>query len=135
MDVIAKARELGKEIQADERYVAYMEAKNKSDNDEKLQEMINQFNLLRMNLSTEINKGADADENKKADLDKQIRDLYANIMSNEHMAAYAAAKEELDDVIKKVSTIIMMSANGEDPETCDVEHSCGGNCSSCGGCH
>ena len=135
MDIITKARELGKEIQADERYVAYMAAKNKSDNDSALQEMINEFNLLRMNLSTEINKGADADEDKKADLDKQIRDLYAKIMSNENMTAYAAAKEELDEAIRKVSTIIMMSAEGADPETCDVEHSCGGNCSSCGGCH
>lgn len=135
MDVITKARELGKEIQADERYVAYMAAKTKSDADSALQETINEFNLKRMDLSNEINKGKDANEERKADLDREIRDIYAKIMTNENMAAYAAAKEELDALISQVSTLIMMSANGEDPETCDVEHSCGGNCSSCGGCH
>lgn len=135
MDIIEKAREFGKELQKNEKYLAYIDAKSKCDSDEKLQGLINEFNLLRMNLSNEINKGADADETKKADLDKQIRELYADIMASETMSSYEATKEEFDEVVRKINMIIMMSAEGADPDTCDVDHSCGGNCSSCGGCH
>lgn len=135
MDVITKARELGKEIQADERYKAYVAAKAKSDADEGLQELINKFNLKRMDLSNEINKGEEADEERKSALDKEIREVYADIMSSDNMMAYAAAKEQLDALISQVSTLIMMCANGEDPDTCEIEHSCSGNCGSCGGCH
>ena len=134
MDPITKARELGKEIQADERYVNYMAAKAASDEDEALQEMINEFNLKRADLNNEITK-TERDEERMATLDGEIRELYAKIMTNEHMAGYAAAKEALDALVNQISTLIMMTVNGEDPETLDVNHSCTGSCSTCGGCH
>ena len=134
MDTIKVARELGKALQADERYVKYMSAKKESDDDTGLQEKINEFNLKRADLNNEISK-ADKSEERVAQLDSEIRDIYADIMTNEHMAAYATAKEELDALINQISTIIMMSANGADPETLDVNHSCSGSCSSCSGCH
>ena len=56
-------------------------------------------------------------------------------MKNENMIAYNIAKQEMDSVLKRVTAIIMQSAEGEDPETTDYEESCTGSCSSCGGCH
>ena len=50
MTIIEKTRELGVMIQQDERYIAYNLAKDANDADEELQEMINNFNLLRMNM-------------------------------------------------------------------------------------
>lgn len=135
MDIITKARELGQQIQLDERYKAYTSAKEKMDADSNLQELINKFNLKRMDLSNEINKGEGADEERKSALDKEIREIYADIMSSDNMMAFAATKEKLDEVINQVNTLIMMTINGEDPLTCNVEHSCSGNCGSCGGCH
>ena len=47
MDIIKITRELGKAIQADERFIAYNAAKLANDNDEELQNLIGEFNLKR----------------------------------------------------------------------------------------
>ena len=56
MTIIEKARELGVMIQQDERYIAYNVAREANDSDEELQQMINDFNLLRLNLNAEMSK-------------------------------------------------------------------------------
>ena len=41
-----------------------------------------------------------------------------------------------DALVQRVSAIISMCAEGQDPETADIDLSaCSGNCASCGGCH
>ena len=74
MDVIQMARELGKMIQLDGRYLEYVSAKEKNDNDADLQQMIGEFNLKRMELNNEMSK-ADKSEEKLAKLDTAIREL------------------------------------------------------------
>ena len=54
MDVIAMARELGAALQQSDEYTAYNVAKNAADGDEVLQEMIGEFNLKKLSLSTEV---------------------------------------------------------------------------------
>ncbi|MCD7785161.1 MAG: YlbF family regulator [Oscillospiraceae bacterium] len=134
MDVIQLTRELGKAIQADERYSNYIRARVANDNDTELQSLIEQFNHGRVILNNEVSK-AERDENKIEELKTSVGELYSRIMKNEHMSAYNDAKNEMDELLRRITTIISMSANGEDPETCDMNHSCTGNCSSCGGCH
>ena len=56
MDVIAMARELGAALQQSDEYTAYNVAKNAADGDEVLQEMIGEFNLKKLSLSTEVQK-------------------------------------------------------------------------------
>ena len=48
MDVIELTRELGKAIQQDERFLAMQIARQNSDNDDELQQLIGEFNLKRM---------------------------------------------------------------------------------------
>ncbi len=135
MDVIQMARELGKAIQADDRYIAYNLAKQANDADEQLQNLIGAFNLKRMELNMELGK-PDKDEAHVQELDGVIKSLYQQIMANPRMMAFNSAKTAMDELIKQVDMIITMSANGEDPDTCDVSAaSCGGDCSSCSGCH
>ncbi|MCD7846868.1 MAG: YlbF family regulator [Oscillospiraceae bacterium] len=134
MDVIQLTRELGKAIQADERYSNYIRARVANDNDAELQGMIEQFNHGRVILNNEVSK-AERDENKIEELKTSVGDLYSSIMKNEHMSAYNDAKNEMDELLRQITTIINMSANGEDPETCDMNYGCTGNCASCGGCH
>ena len=43
MTVIECARQLGKAVQADERYIEYVNAKNANDADEELQEFLSRF--------------------------------------------------------------------------------------------
>ena len=135
MDIIEMTRELGKAIQADDRYIAYTLAKQANDDDEQLQNLINAFNLKRMQLQMEVGK-ADKDDDKIAELDEVIKTSYKSIMDNPKMKIYQAAKEGLDELLNQINTIISMSANGMDPDKINLElASCSGNCSSCGGCH
>ena len=135
MDMIAMARELGKTIQQDERYLALQIARQNSDNDETLQDLIGDFNLKRMAINNEAGK-ENRDESKLQELNAELRHVYAEIMKNPNMTAYNQAKEALDAVLKRVNAIISLSVEGEDPETADLtEDTCVGSCSSCAGCH
>lgn len=136
MTVIEMARELGKALQEDERYKKYQEAKIKNDKDVELQNMIGDFNVKRMQLNQEMQKKEkDADAMKR--LDGELKDVYNKIMANPNMAEFTAAQEKVEKLINSVNFIISMAANGEDPMTCPEEQpaSCGGSCSTCGGCH
>ncbi len=135
MDVIQMARELGALIQKDDRYTAYYLAKNANDGDEDLQGAINDFNMKRMLLNTEMSK-TDKSEEKLAELDKDVKEIYSKIMSNKNMMLYNAAKNDMDSLLNQINMIITYSANGEDPMTCSAHSSssCDGSCGTCGGC-
>lgn len=135
MDIIQMTRELGKEIQKDERYLKMQLAVQNTDNDGHLQDMIGQYNLKRMALETEAQK-QDRDQQKVQAYQQELSGLYETIMKIPSMVAYDKAKAEIDTLLRRVNAIIEQSASGADPETADyVEHSCGGECGSCSGCH
>ena len=135
MDTIPMARELGKLIQADPRYDAYIKAKETNDKDEELQKLINDFTMKRYELNMEMSK-TDKDTDKVKELDGVIKNIYGEIMVNPNMAAFNAAKNAMDGMLAEINNIITASANGEDPETCPSQPSgCSGSCSTCGGCH
>ncbi len=135
MDILMEmAKDMGKALQQDDRYVALQMAQSKADEDQALQELIGEFNLKRMALMTEENKD-DKDQKKLQELDEQLRETYARVMANESMQAYNAARQAMDTLLSNINRILALSAQGEDPRTLEAEHSCGGNCGSCGGCH
>lgn len=135
MDAIKAARELGKAIQADERYIAYNEAKIANDNDEELQKLIGEFNLKRQQLGLEMSKSAEEkDEAKIEETNKEMQKLYTLIMQNEHMADFTMAKQGMDKLVGDINMIIGMCCDGEDPDTCEIS-ACTGSCATCGGCH
>lgn len=134
MELIEMARELGKAIQKEDSYLKLQIAKQQSDEDKELQEMIGQFNLKRMAINNEATK-TDRDDEKLQALNTEMREVYEKIMKNENMLSYNHHKEALDTVLQRVIAIVTQSADGEDPETTDYTPSCGGSCSSCSGCH
>lgn len=135
MDIIEITRELGKKLQEDERYIAMRSAQQACDEDETLQGLIGEFNLKRMAINNEAQKD-DRSEDTLKRLNEELRAAYAQIMQNEHMSRYNDAKTEFDALLQRVNGIISLCADGEDPETCDYDAaSCGGDCSSCAGCH
>lgn len=135
MEIIEIVRELGKALQADERYQAMRKAQHESDEDASLQQLIGEFNLKRMAINNEAQKEDRSEETIKR-LNDELREVYADIMRNEHMNAYNEAKTEFDALLQRITGIIGLCADGEDPETCDYDPAaCGGDCSSCGGCH
>ena len=135
MDAIKAARELGKAIQADERYIEYNKAKEANDKDEQLQQLIGQFNLKRQQVGLEMSKSAEEQDKEKLDeANKEMQALYNQIMTNEHMADFTMAKHAMDKLINEINGIISLCCDGEDPDTCQYS-ACTGSCSTCGGCH
>lgn len=134
MDIIEKARELGKLIQQEESYIALQKAQADADADMELQNLIGDFNMKRMSINNEASK-KDKDSDKLALLNSQMREDYSKIMSNKNMIAYNEAKDAFDMVANRVLAIVQQSAEGADPETADYStSSCSGSCNTCGGC-
>ena len=133
MDIIKMTRALGAEIQKQPEYIRFMQAKEKNDNDSLLQKQIGDFNLLKMQLDAEHQKEK-KDEARLLEINEKIVELYNVIVSGEAMTEYNNAYADYKALTDKISNILLMCENGEDPETCEPS-SCTGNCSSCGGCH
>lgn len=134
MSVIESVRELGKEIQKDERFIRFAKARLESDNNTELQAMIGEFNVTRMELDR-ISAAEEQNEEKHKELNEQLREIYGKIMSNPSMVEFNTAKVALDQMMNEINVILGKTLDGEDPETCSAESGCSGSCASCGGCH
>ncbi len=86
MDVITMARELGKALQQEEAYIKWQEAQHTADADAELQKLIGEFNLKRMIINDEASK-QDRDQEKLTKANKEMREVYSQIMSNENQRA------------------------------------------------
>ncbi len=134
MTIIEQARAIGAAIQADERYINYNRIAAENDQDPEIQNKIGEFNMKRAELNREMQK-EDKDADVLTTLDKEIRELYDEIVALPKMVAYYAAKEELDKLVQSVTYIVTGSANGEDPATMpETAPTCTGSCATCGGC-
>ena len=132
IDPITAARELGKALQNCPEYKLMKEAEKACDTDNNLQEMIGDFNLIRMNLTAETAKD-EKDEAKIAELNTQIQQVYTNIMGNAHMMKFNIAKQDVEAIMQKINTLMQAAINGDDVDACDCD--CTGSCATCGGCH
>ena len=79
MGIIEATRNLGVEIQKDERFIRFIKAKLANDNDETLQNQIGEFNTIRMNLDREMNAETQ-DEDKIKELNEKLREIYNAVM-------------------------------------------------------
>ncbi len=134
MDIIEMARNLGKAIQEDDTYIKLKIAQQAVNDDKVLQDMIGNFNMLKLSANNEMTKDQPNQEKIKS-INEDLRKSYSNIMENPKMAEFNKIQEDFNFMINRLNSIIMKSAQGEDPMTADYEESCGGNCSSCSGCH
>ncbi len=132
--MIEKARDLGREIQADERYIKMMTAKQAWEADEYLQNAIGEFNLKRMAINAEA-QNEERNEDKLRQLNEELKEIYATITSNENLKVFNEVKQEVDEMVQRITGIITLCGDGFDPETADyTPPSCGGDCSGCAGC-
>ena len=95
MDIIEMTRELGKALQADDRYIAYALAKQANDEDLELQALINGFEKMRYDLNMELTK-EEKDADKLKQLDEDIKSTYQKIMGNPHMIVFTDKLNQLD---------------------------------------
>ena len=136
MDLEKMARDLGAAIQKDARYLRFQETHDANEHDADLTDMINKLQLVHMSYQHEAAKET-PDEDKLHGYEEEFNALYRAVSANEHMQAYEAARDEMDKLMKFLTGILTLCVRGEDPYTCDpnAQHECGGDCSSCGGCH
>ena len=132
------ARELGKAIQQDERYLNFEKAREENEKDDKLNELLGQVQLIHMNFGREMQKGDEADQEKLDSMENEFTKAIEIVRNHPKMIQYEDARNGLDSLMKFVTGILSMCACGEDPDTCDPnaqDSSCAGDCSSCGGCN
>lgn len=135
MEILEITRELGKAIQADSAYKKFLEAKKNNDDDRELQDLIGEFNLIRLNVSNAMTD-PEKDEKKIEEYNTKLQECYKKVMANKSMIAYNEAKTALDGIVGKVNTLLSMIIDGADPDTAEIpDASCTGSCSTCGGCH
>ena len=136
-DLMEMAKQLGKELQKDERYLAFRKAEEANDKDTELQNLIGEFNLKRLDLGNEEDKAEHDDDRIKA-LGEEVRSLYSQIMANKNMAAYQGARAQFEQLLDGINRVIAISAAGHDPDSYDpaaAAAGCSGDCSACSGCH
>lgn len=134
-DLMEMAKQLGKALQEDDRYLAFRVASAENDQDEALQNLIAQFNQKRLDLGNAEDM-AEPDEERVKALGEESRALYSEIMSNPSMQKYQAARAEFEQLLDGINRVIALSAAGQNPDTFDmtIAASCGGNCAGCAGC-
>lgn len=135
MSLESVLRELGKEIQADERFAALKAAAAVNDKDEALQAQMQELQLISLKYQQEATKGEEAEQEKISELQEQYQNLYNEIMKGENMQNYSAAAAEMEKLAQYISGMIGLFFDGQDPETCELpDPSCTHDCSTCGGC-
>ncbi len=129
MDKIMElAAQLGQTIKADERMKRMEVLNEKYNSDEALCDMVDEYNALSQSL-TEAYGGGKANEESIKSIEARLTELYNAITENSTMKEYQEAQQVVNELMSKVNEEITFQITGERPS------SCGGNCSSCGGCH
>lgn len=135
MNLIEMAREIGKEIQRDERYLKATGDAAAVNASVELKEMVGRFEEMRAQLEVAMAKGVPGKEDQEVlDLDEKLHALYDEINAHPLMMTYNASRGEFENLINHLTRIITGSANGENPDEIEMS-ACTGSCSSCGGCH
>lgn len=135
MDCIELFKKAAAAMQTDPRLLALNSAQKACDDDQALQELIGQFNLLRIDMNEEIGK-SERDNQKIAELNEKVGKVYSQIMETPAMAAYNEAKTAVEGMINHINAIVNTAVEGGDPMLVEEPSaSCTGSCSSCSGCH
>lgn len=136
MSLESALRELGKEIQADERFSALKAAAAVNDADEQLQKDMQEMQLISLKYQQEAEKGEEMSQDRVAELQQQYQDIYEKVMAGENMQNYSKAAADMEQMAQYISKMIGLFFDGKDPETCEIPaEGCTHNCGTCGGCH
>ena len=136
MEINKLARELGKAIQKDERYLKLQKCIDENEADTALNERMAKIQLLQAAYQKESE--GEGNEEKLQQFEKEFNQLYAEIMQNENMKNYEKSRAEIDEMMNYVIEILTLCVNGEDPDTCepqmhdcDHDHDCDCGCHDC----
>jgi len=128
-EIIELAKKMGQMLKDSDEFRTYEEVKSRYETDSELQMQIGEFNLRKMAVMNEMEK-EDKDNEKFERLQNDMREAYKTAMSNPLMGEFMKAKENFENMVNNVYSIINYQITGESG-SCDKS-----NCASCGGgCH
>lgn len=127
-EIIEKTKELGALIQKSEQVEKFNFAKAAYDADEEIQRLIKEFNLHKMTMMS-LTQGENPDQERIAEVEERIKEVYEKIMQNDKMKEFQAASKAVQDLLNQVNGVIGYYVTGEEPTDCTHD------CSTCGGCH
>ena len=125
MDILKKAHELGEMIKNSPEMKAMDEAEEVQKNDVKAEELLQEYNLKRMNIARDFHEG----KIQQAEAIIKNNEAFAEMVkANKSIADYVEAKKTFDEMVQKVNQVLNYYITGQDPN-------CTHDCSTCGGCH
>lgn len=135
MDCIELFKKAAAAMQTDPRCVALNTAQKACDENAALQDLIGKFNLMRIDMNEEIGK-PERNNQKIAELNEKVGQVYNEIMETAEMQAYNEAKTAVEGMINHINAIVNTAVEGGDPMLVEEPSAtCTGSCSSCSGCH
>lgn len=125
MTITEKTHELGKLIKESEEMAAYKAAEEAQMNDENAKQLMQEFNLNRMNLARDMQEGKITQEEAVKKNNEAFEKL---VNGSEVIKNFIDAKKEFDAVISEINGILNYYITGQEPN-------CTHDCCTCGGCH
>ena len=116
-DIIKALREVGKAIQADERYNTLLEKRKVADEDQRVKAIQEQMADLQIKHDEEAMK-SNPNQVLMEECQKQYQDLFEKAYQIDTMVDYMDASEAVDGMMNEVMQYIYLFMRGEDPETC-----------------
>ena len=130
-EITEKAKILGEAIRDSEEMKEYLKKEIEYQSDSEAQKVTAEYNELRESLALKA-KDEKITPAEMLDIRKQLGAKYEEVSRFPVISEYLAAKKKVEDILAKTNSIIRYYVTGE---TDEAESGCGGNCSSCGGCH
>lgn len=128
--VFELARELGEALANSEEYIRMQETENAAMSDPSVSEKMTAYLEAKSSVEEELSNEA-PDSNKLAQYSQQMQSAQSELNGMELVKVMTQARQDFADMMKQVNQVLEFTLTGKISE----EGSCGGNCSSCAGCH
>ncbi|PWM21644.1 MAG: hypothetical protein DBX53_05715 [Clostridiales bacterium] len=125
MDYVEAASALGEAIKESPEFIAWQNAELALLQDEKGQELINDFKDLQRKIVNGSRDNMDKDELEK--IRDTLMDKQKELNEYEITKNYFDGKKGFEDMMRTINDIIQHFITGDS--------GCGGSCATCGGCH
>ncbi|MFR1518565.1 MAG: YlbF family regulator [Clostridia bacterium] len=125
MDYVEAASALGEAIKESAEFIAWQDAELALMQDEKAQDLMNDFKDLQMKLVHGSRDDMDKDELEK--IRDTLMDKQKELNEYEITKNYFDGKKGFETMMRTINDIIQHFITGDS--------GCGGSCETCGGCH
>ena len=126
-EIIEKAKELGQLLKESEQVTALAKARADYEHNGEIQELLGQYNVHKMSIAA-LSKQENPDEERIADHEDKLSQVYNKIMESELMTEYQLKSQAVESLVAQINNILNFYISGEEPQGCS------GSCATCGGC-